>query len=419
MTIDRRQHFYGLGRLRALRQNARLHFEPELESTFRSVTAGHRRSQLIFISACIAIFCLAAIPLDFLEHSRPALAASIRIGLLLPVQLIGIFALRFWRSDWSECLAMLIPITAAVLTVDALGYLTEVARPDVAERYYLASGSIAFTFNFVAPLRFRHAVLTTLAVLLVYDVHLFAVSSVEMQPTAIFVTVIALFSLITRWRLERAERNEFLGRRAQAKLNGELVDLTERLTELASTDPLTGLANRRRLQDVLRESWEEAERNGEWVGAAIADIDHFKRFNDAVGHFDGDECLKTVASRLAAVASRAGGTIARFGGEEFAILAPDADPDAILRFGEELRHAVDQSAIPHPGLGENRHVTVSVGVSSTIPIRDIDAGDVLRAADAALYEAKQRGRDMVVGRETTAKTGTPQERPTGRKSSAI
>jgi len=380
-----------------------LRFDSDLEQAFQADCAQNRRSQLIYCSVCLVLLCLAALPLDFLEHDRPWLAVALRLGFLLPIQIAGLLALRWSRSSLVESLAVLVPVTTATWTVGLIGYLTQVNSPDVANRYYLAAGAIAFTFNFVMPLRFKHAAWTTLAVLLVYNTQIVLAArlNVEMQPTAVFVTIITLFSLYTRWRLEKAERSEFISRNTQAQLNHELQALTKHLAILATTDPLTGLPNRRQLQDVLDKYWSHAERNGEWIGAAIADIDHFKLVNDAVGHLEGDVCLKSMADRLENVAVRAGGSVARFGGEEFVVLAPGTDPDAILRMGEEMRSEINRVPILHPGLPDGAHVTISVGVSSTIPSARVGSVDLLRAADTALYEAKARGRNTVVGRETT------------------
>ncbi|MEF2071621.1 GGDEF domain-containing protein [Consotaella aegiceratis] len=258
---------------------------------------------------------------------------------------------------------------------------------------------MAFTFNFVTPVQIRHAALATMAVILTYDGLVIAPSRLhgEMLPFAIFVTAISIFSLTTRWRLENAERQEFKSREALVAANRRLQTLTEKLAAQANTDPLTGIANRRRLQQLLDETWAEAITRGHWIGIALADIDHFKTLNDACGHEDGDLCLQRVADRLQAIVTRKGGHLARYGGEEFVAIVLFADPDAIVTLGEELRSGIEALHIPNPGLAENAHMTISVGASSMIPTETTKPTILLRAADRALYEAKHRGRNTVVG----------------------
>ncbi|SFK35760.1 GGDEF domain-containing protein [Methylorubrum salsuginis] len=128
-------------------------------------------------------------------------------------------------------------------------------------------------------------------------------------------------------------------------------------------------------------------------------MDHFKRFNDTAGHVAGDACLKGIAACLAGTFPEKGVTVARLGGEEFALLAPDAPPETMLAIGERARAAVEAMAWAHPGRSDGASVvTISVGVASVVPGPGLQAADLLRVADAALYESKNSGRNAVTGR---------------------
>jgi diguanylate cyclase (GGDEF)-like protein len=163
---------------------------------------------------------------------------------------------------------------------------------------------------------------------------------------------------------------------------------------LSSTDPLTGLANRRSLIEQAPRIWRQARRDGQRVAALVLDLDHFKRLNAAFGHAAGDAVLREVATALNATV-RPPDVLARTGGEEMVVLGLVADPSEARRLGERLRMAVAAS-----GVKQQRPVTVSIGVALTRPVDGEDATAALwrlvDRADAAMYEAKQDGRDRVV-----------------------
>lgn len=167
----------------------------------------------------------------------------------------------------------------------------------------------------------------------------------------------------------------------------------ERLDALTRVDALTQLANRRHFDDALHAEWNRARRGGGALALLLVDIDHFKAFNDGLGHPAGDACLREVARTLAACANRGGDVVARYGGEEFAAILPGAEPADALRVGERMRAAVDALALASPAPAGR--VTVSVGVATTAHPDAADAASFLQAADAALYAAKRAGRNRV------------------------
>ena len=183
------------------------------------------------------------------------------------------------------------------------------------------------------------------------------------------------------------------------KLQAEaLARANARLTVLSETDSLTALSNRRHFTERLGAAWGLAGEQDGWLGVILIDIDHFKRLNDTAGHAEGDRCLVAVAAALQTSVEAWGGLAARYGGEEFAVLLPGADPVEARAVGEVVRAAVADLAIRHPGLVANRPVTVSVGVTAARGrTRDfgIQVSDLLKAADFALYAAKNEGRNRV------------------------
>ncbi|MEV4414515.1 diguanylate cyclase [Catellatospora sp. NPDC049609] len=181
--------------------------------------------------------------------------------------------------------------------------------------------------------------------------------------------------------------------RKVARRTEELTAANRRLELLSTTDALTGLANRRRLEEMLRDEWTRARRTGRPIAVAMVDIDHFKLYNDHYGHPAGDDCLQRVASELTRNL-RTTDLVARYGGEEFAVVMPGMDITAATRAAERLREAVAALAEPHVLAGKGI-VTVSIGVASTTPVARRDPEELVERADMELYRAKRNGRDQV------------------------
>ena len=187
----------------------------------------------------------------------------------------------------------------------------------------------------------------------------------------------------------------------------------ERLAEMASTDPLTGLANRRRFDAALDEEWRRAKRDGSPVSLLLLDVDRFKAYNDRYGHQRGDDCLRAVASAVRSAILRPGDLIARYGGEEFVVLLPSTDEFGAVLVAERVRAAVEDLRLPHDGSVDcGSVVTASIGCAAGEPADGGQEGaDLLARADARLYEAKRRGRNRVIG-SLPARDATPGQNET-------
>lgn len=195
-------------------------------------------------------------------------------------------------------------------------------------------------------------------------------------------TLSAVFSYMFRREIDQAERDLMQNNRA--------------LAALSSTDTLTGLANRRKFDETLASEWARARRNAEPLSLIMCDVDHFKLYNDTLGHQAGDLCLERVACALAGAVERPADLVARYGGEEFAVILPGSDDGGARCVAKNLRRAVTELRLPHVPGSAVEYLTVSFGVS-TAPA-DLTSGSpemLLRRADAALYLAKENGRDRV------------------------
>ena len=198
-------------------------------------------------------------------------------------------------------------------------------------------------------------------------------------------------------RLASAGRMISLNRRL-AESNAALRNDRQALFREARVDPLTGVGNRRRMDEDLASAWERARRYRERYSIALCDIDHFKRFNDHYGHLDGDEALRRVAHSVRDALRMADG-LYRYGGEELLVLLPEQGLAEATLVMDRVRRTVERVAIPT--VTERGVVTISVGVAQLSLAHDASVERWVERADWALYQAKSRGRDQVVAADET------------------
>lgn len=188
----------------------------------------------------------------------------------------------------------------------------------------------------------------------------------------------------------------------KTKLYDDLLETKARLEQanseleaLATVDGLTGLANRRAFDAALDREWRRAVRARTPLSLLMIDVDFFKSFNDRYGHLAGDDCLRTVATVLAASVRRAGDVAARYGGEEFAVLLPGSPPGMARMLADGMRMSIEKLGCPHEHSSISPFVTASVGIATLFPAAGGNGADLIRLADDALYVAKSMGRNRV------------------------
>lgn len=184
--------------------------------------------------------------------------------------------------------------------------------------------------------------------------------------------------------------------RARVRNHLKLVRQHERLERIAQCDGLTGIANRRTFDAFLEHHWQHQLTLQRPLALLMIDVDHFKAYNDSLGHLNGDHCLRQIAQALDALRTRSNHMVARFGGEEFACVLPDIEIAGALQVAERMREAVHNLHLRHPKSATCEWVTLSIGAAAMIPQPELSVQLLLRHADTALYAAKHNGRDRVM-----------------------
>ena len=200
---------------------------------------------------------------------------------------------------------------------------------------------------------------------------------------------------ILRQQQQLAAQNHQLQQEIQQRKQAE-ADLQQanlELQRLANLDGLTQVANRRCFDQYLAQEWRRLSREQQPLSLLLCDIDHFKNYNDRYGHLAGDACLQQVAQAISQAIRRPADLVARYGGEEFVVVLPNTDQAGAVTIAEAIQTAIQHLKSPHPDSTVADCITLSLGVANLIPTLKVSCEALIAAADAALYQAKQQGRN--------------------------
>ncbi|WP_018123724.1 GGDEF domain-containing response regulator [Desulfovibrio oxyclinae] len=187
-------------------------------------------------------------------------------------------------------------------------------------------------------------------------------------------------------------REEMQMRHAREK---ELEELNAKLRKISSIDGLTGVGNRRWFDERFEQEWKRARRDRMPLSLLLIDIDNFKQFNDSQGHIQGDQCLRRVAAILQESTRRAADMVARYGGEEFVVVLPNTDSTGAKDVAEMIMKQLEGECIEHPDSPAAKYVTVSIGLATATPDGSTGGESLIEAADNALYQAKDKGKNRI------------------------
>jgi len=363
-------------------------FEEDLEQEYRCAR-NRARARYFLPTALLGLLAFDAYALvdAVLAPEVLTLSLLLRLGVVTPLGTAALLVRR-WRLGRDPASGVDGPVVAAVAVLVVLTLTAvQLSAPQALSGAYFAGAFVVVVF-FGTMLRsdVRQAATALVAMLAAFawgQAVVDADAAATQVAALLAVAVSGLFGLVMAGSVESSERARFLAERREQRLAVEREQLIAALAEAAVRDELTGLLNRRGLLDRLPGA-------GATVGVLMIDVDHFKAYNDRFGHLEGDRCLTLVAATLAEQL-RPGDVVARFGGEEFAVLLDGADLPDVLAAGERMRAAVRALAHSHPARPDGIDlVTISVGVGVGT------WEDALAAADRAVYAAKTAGRDRVL-----------------------
>lgn len=366
----------------------KLRFPPALEAAFEAET-GLARCRRLIIYGFVAILLYDAYLLSDLRLVPDIFQSAmlIRLGIVTPLFLAFILVLRFNPPP-----ALRESLQAGIIVVVTASILWLTVASDSPTHIYRHVGVILVVLfaNVMQRIRFWYATAASLISLAIYAtvvIQMQELPLVARMTSIVLLANVVLFTLMANHALERDTRREFLFR-LQDRLR------RDELEKMANRDPLTGLGNRRRLDDALDKLWPEAEAHGESVALLMLDIDSFKAFNDRYGHLAGDTCLQRVSAVVTSELRGPQDIAARFGGEELVIVLAGMDLSEGVAVAERIRKAVAAVGIPHEASASGI-VTASIGVTAGVASHELAPHTFLAAADVALYAAKRNGRNQV------------------------
>jgi diguanylate cyclase (GGDEF)-like protein len=266
--------------------------------------------------------------------------------------------------------------------------------------YYMVFGAIfMMSINLFFNFSFRLSVLASAVIVLLFFVALWSFPQDYhgyKLTFGLFCFCCFVFTSYVNWKLNHERYHVFLNAMAAKARQEEAAERGEDLLRLSNTDPLTGLANRRAIDETLREHWNQWRDSRSPFAVVLVDVDFFKRYNDYHGHLGGDHCLVRVAGALKDLAARHGAAIGRYGGEEFILVIDLTSDEDLVAFAEVVRGAVEDLGLSHEYRRDGTAiVTVSVGAALTTDEFPLKMEKVIHQADRALYSAKAAGRNCV------------------------
>ena len=365
-----------------------LRFNPFLEKEYREychtqkVSRGRLAASVAFIFA-LAVSSLEILLRDSLVGQTPSL---LPVAVLAP--LFGLILLTTYIPALGRHYEV---IAASAITLAGLSsiYVTQIASLNDAS--YLLASVVLINLYACRFLGLRFGVGVPLAAFLVVAHAVIGLAVGLPTGELLYMTAIlgaaTVIATVSSYNWERTMRKAFIEQRM--------------LNELAQRDGLTGLYNRRIFDDYIQRVWRQARRDHVPVEVIFIDIDHFKVYNDLHGHQAGDDCLRRVAASISRAAKRPFDFSARYGGEEFVLVLYGPPDDYARTLPEQLRQDIIELAIQHEGSHVAPTITVSIGVALADPSSGRSLTGAIQAADEALYEAKQSGRNRVIFKDAS------------------
>ena len=356
--------------------------DPQIEIDYRLHRfPDDRRRAILLMVLATAINSLNFL-VELYAYSRGASAAAALVPPFVSILLAGFGLLLAWRLRSPAMLEAAMIATAVIATAMRLGMVS--LHPLLTYMWPTMMVGLMFVIYLYLPVRFVTSVALALVFSFITPAWWAWSLGPALPPDQLYRGIVWLLfadalGFIAANSLQRSQRMQF----AQSLV----------LQQLLSTDALTGIPNRRRFDAALAREWRRCARARAPLSLLMIDIDHFKAYNDACGHQQGDQCLRRVARLLLDGVGRPADLVARYGGEEFVCLLPEIGPAGARAVATRLIAALHRAAIPHPASPLGPRLTVSIGVASAENLTGADTA-LFALADKLLYAAKNAGRNQ-------------------------
>ncbi len=377
-----------------------LTFPPELEQRHLRET-GPSRARMLLVQGLLSLLAYDFFIVGdyFMAPQHMARAMTVRFGVVTPIVLLVAMLVKSKRSHTVRELATSFLCVIGSLSILYLHYdlspmATAEAQTGLILVLLVANCLLRIDLAFAAATSFLIVAMDTMS--LYVDTQM--LTSQKMVSGGMLMWV-AILTLTANYTLTRERRFSYLLQLRGRLQRGLLANANAELLALSSTDRLTGLPNRRAYDLRLGELWELAADSKQSISAVMVDVDHFKRLNDTHGHPYGDRVLQRIAQLLQQALRAEDDFVARFGGEEFVVLLPSCEPEIAIKVAERIRTLVQVAGSPalqrDGAAPQDVWATVSCGVATMRPTHKLEPSRLIADADAAMYRAKQEGRNRV------------------------
>jgi diguanylate cyclase (GGDEF)-like protein len=373
-----------------------VHFAPDIEARFETETAQVRHRQ-IFIAGSVALLVFNAFLFNDYKIRAEVFYQAVFIRLLLVTLPCFVFISLIQRGVAPKVREILTASCCLIVTGGA-SLINWQTRGEAATYSGFSFVLILISCNIALPMQFKTALVASILSTLIMAVGVFfhpTIPAIAQNSSMLIYVLCGVMTLLANYRLELAERKSYLNYLRETLRNEAMQETNLSLQHISNSDPLTGLSNRRRFDEVFLAATDGRGPRSDKLVLLMIDIDHFKPYNDTFGHPAGDKCLQTVAHLIKEQVRGDKDVVARIGGEEFAVLLLGAGMQEAVHVAERVRKAVQSALIAHDGQEGRQWVTVSLGAALAHTDDATSVSTLMRRADEALYQAKHSGRNCV------------------------
>jgi diguanylate cyclase (GGDEF)-like protein len=380
-----------------------LRFPLDLERRFQSETLPRRRRHFLVSGIISLLVYNGFLVADYLMTPDVfVLGLLLRIGLFTPLSAAFLYLVYKGRLNWIDrhapFLYDLLAVVGGLIAAGSLAIILSYTSSPYVPYYHTGFMVVMVYGTTVQRLRFWWALFFSVSVLTMHVLTAWLAPGFDpvfLPPIASLILSMTLFVLAANYMMERDERRRHLLLLRDRALVADLTQTHQRLRNLSRVDTVTGLYNRRHVQEYLPQAWARLQHDQGRMALLMVNVDHFKKYHDRYGMVASEACLREVAQSVQDCTRRPTDVVARYDDDTFVAILPDADPAQASAMAERIRQAVEGRQLRHAASATSRHVTVSVGVVIVQAEPERGPEMLIESAEQALEEAKSGGRNRI------------------------